>query len=158
MRDVRTIERSAEQQPSAAGDVVPAYAAVRSALTDDARPPLAFPGLRLAERPQWIESSLQTALKRGAATLKRLQGILERALERCAPLWTEVRQGAQWVCQASTILNNADGASAQTVWQRYEQWLQELERDDVPQPLQESARHFLRVTRSYGSICFTAIR
>lgn len=66
VRDVRGIERSAEQHPGAAGDVVLGYcAAVRSALTDDARPPLAFPGLQLAERLQRIESSLQTALKKG---------------------------------------------------------------------------------------------
>lgn len=56
--------------------------------------------------------------------------------------------------QASTILDNADGASAQTVRRRYEQWLQELERDDVLPPLRESARHFLRVTRSYGEHLF----
>jgi hypothetical protein len=71
VRDVRGIERSAEQQPGAAGDVVLGYcAAVRSALTDDARPPLAFPGLRLAERLQRIESSLQAALKKGGRRLR----------------------------------------------------------------------------------------
>jgi hypothetical protein len=58
------------------------------------------------------------------------------------------------VRQASTILDNADGASAQTVWRRYEQWLQKLERDDVSPPLRESAQHFLRVTRSYEEHLF----
>lgn len=56
--------------------------------------------------------------------------------------------------QASAILDNADGASAQTVWRRYEQWLQELDREHVSDPLRESARHFLRVTRSYGEHLF----
>lgn len=66
VRDVRSIERSAEQQSGAAGDVVLGYcAAVRSALTDDARPPLAFSGLQLAERLERIEASLQTAAKKG---------------------------------------------------------------------------------------------
>jgi hypothetical protein len=90
--------------------------------------------------------------------LRRLQGILERALARCAPLWPEVKQGAQWVHQASTILDNADGASAQTVWRRYEQWLQKLEQNDVPEALHLSARHFLRVTRSYGDNLFYCYR
>ena len=66
VRDVRGIERSAEQQPDAAGEVVLGYcAAVRSALTDDARPPLAFAGLRLAERLQQIHDSLATLGKKG---------------------------------------------------------------------------------------------
>jgi hypothetical protein len=47
VRDVRGVERSAEQQTDAASQVVLGYcSAVRSALTDDARPPLAFAGLR----------------------------------------------------------------------------------------------------------------
>ena len=66
VRGVRSIERAAEQQTNAAGDVVLGYcAAVRSALTDDARPPLAFSGLQLAERLQQIETSLETAGKKG---------------------------------------------------------------------------------------------
>jgi hypothetical protein len=66
VRGVRNIERSAEQQTDAAGAVILSYcAAVRSALTDDARPPLVFSGLQLAERLQQIETSLETAGKKG---------------------------------------------------------------------------------------------
>jgi hypothetical protein len=76
---------------------------------------------------------------------------LDRALERTASLWPEVRQGAQWLRQATAILDNSDGASAQAVQLRYEQWLRELERAE---PAQASVQHFLKVTRSYGADLF----
>lgn len=66
VRDVRSIERTAERNDDAASDVVLGYcAAVRSALTDDARPPLAFAGLQLAERLQQIQTSLEKVGKKG---------------------------------------------------------------------------------------------
>jgi hypothetical protein len=80
-----------------------------------------------------------------------LHGILGRALERTAPLWPEVRQGAQWLRQATTILDNSDGAPARTVQLRYEQWLRELERNE---PVSASVQYFVKVTRSYGADLF----
>lgn len=66
VRNVRGIERTAERQITAESAVVLGYcAAVRSALTDDARPPLAFAGLQLAERLQQIHASLEQAGKKG---------------------------------------------------------------------------------------------
>uniref|UniRef100_A0ABX1PUU4 Transposase n=1 Tax=Aromatoleum anaerobium TaxID=182180 RepID=A0ABX1PUU4_9RHOO len=66
VRDVRGLERSAELQTDAASEVVLGYcAAVRSALTDDARPPLTFGGLRLHERLQQIQASLVRLSKKG---------------------------------------------------------------------------------------------
>lgn len=66
VRDVRGIERSAERQNDPASDVVLGYCpAVRSALTDDARPPLKFAGLRLAERIEQIHGSLERLGKKG---------------------------------------------------------------------------------------------
>lgn len=62
------------------------------------------------------------------------------------------------MCQASAILDNADDASAQTVWRRYEQWLQEMEHADMTDALRASAQHFLRVTRSYGDNLFHCYR
>jgi hypothetical protein len=67
-------------------------------------------------------------------------------------------QGAQWVRQAGAILDNADGASAQTVWRRYQRWLEGLEQDSVAEALRPSAQHFLRVTRSYGDNLFYCYR
>ena len=71
VRDVRSIERAAEQTSDAATDVVLGYcAAVRSALTDDARPPLAFAGLQLADRLQQVQSSLESAGKKRGRRLR----------------------------------------------------------------------------------------
>ena len=66
VRGVRPIERSAEACPGAEAQVVHAYcAAVRSALTDDGRPPLAASGLTLYGRLTDIRDSLARASKRG---------------------------------------------------------------------------------------------
>lgn len=81
--------------------------------------------------------------------------MLGRALERTAPLWPEVETGDRWVEQATAILDNPDGSTAQTIWRRYEQWLQQLEQTSV---LREAARHFLKVTRSYGDDLFHCYR
>lgn len=90
--------------------------------------------------------------------MNRLHGILGRALEQAAPLWPAVIQGAQWVRQTAVILDNADGATAQTVWRRYEAWLRQLERADGSEALMSAAQHFLRVTRSYGDGLFHCYR
>lgn len=76
-------------------------------------------------------------------------------MDGTASLWPEVRQGAQWLHQATTILGNADGASAQTVRRRYKRWLRKLEQTDAPQA---SVQHFLKVTRSYGDDLFHCYR
>jgi hypothetical protein len=81
--------------------------------------------------------------------------MLGRALERTAPLWPEVETGARWAGQATAILENPDESTAQTIWRRYEQWLQQLEGAAV---LRESAEHFLKVTRSYGDDLFHCYR
>lgn len=70
VRGVRPIERSLEGREDAAAEVARGYcAAVRSALTDDGRPPLEASGLRLHARLRDIVSSLeraeQQARKRG---------------------------------------------------------------------------------------------
>jgi hypothetical protein len=66
VRDVRSVERSAERQSGKASEVVLGYcSAVRSALTDDGRPPLTFAGLRLAGRLNQIHESLGRLGKKG---------------------------------------------------------------------------------------------
>ena len=68
MRGVRPIERKLEgrQDPEAAA--IRGYcAAVRSALTDDGRPPLDAPGLKLRDRLQAIHSFIERlGQKRGS--------------------------------------------------------------------------------------------
>jgi hypothetical protein len=60
VRGVRPIERSLEAQTDAAAEVARGYClAVRSALTDDGRPPLAASGLKLKDRLEAIADSLE---------------------------------------------------------------------------------------------------
>lgn len=66
VRGIRVLERQVESRDDAEAKVVRGYcAAVRSALTDDGRPPLHASGLVLHERLSAIEHSLAEAGKRG---------------------------------------------------------------------------------------------
>jgi hypothetical protein len=59
LRGVRPIERSIEQRNDVEADAIRGYClAVRSALTDDGRPPLEAPGLKLHERIAAVVASL----------------------------------------------------------------------------------------------------
>jgi len=66
VRGVRPIERGLEGRDDPAAAVVRGYcAAVRSALTDDGRPPLEASGLKLHDRLSAITMSLERIEKRG---------------------------------------------------------------------------------------------
>jgi hypothetical protein len=67
VRGVRPIERSLEGQEDEQSEAMRSYClAVRSALTDDGRPPLCASGLKLHERLTQIRDSLgRVAEKRG---------------------------------------------------------------------------------------------
>ena len=66
VRGIRVLERQVESRDDAEAKVVRGYcAAVRSALTDDGRPPLHASGLVLHERLSAIEHSLAEAEKKG---------------------------------------------------------------------------------------------
>jgi hypothetical protein len=63
---VRPIERQAAGKDAAAAEGVKGYcAAVRSALTDDGRPPLDDKGLRLGERLDAIATSVERVVEKG---------------------------------------------------------------------------------------------
>lgn len=68
LRGVRPIERAVEKRGDEEAEAIRGYClAVRSALTDDGRPPLAAPGLKLYERITAIAASLtRVSEKRGA--------------------------------------------------------------------------------------------
>jgi hypothetical protein len=67
LRGVRPIERSAEHRKDAEAEAIRGYClAVRSALTDDGRPPLEAPGLKLHERLSAIVASLTRVSEKGA--------------------------------------------------------------------------------------------
>jgi hypothetical protein len=66
-RGIRPIERTVEGRQDGEAEVIRGYcAAVRSALTDDGRPPLEASGLKLRDRPAKVAESLDhVAGKRG---------------------------------------------------------------------------------------------
>jgi Transposase, Mutator family len=66
VRQVRGIERSVEGRSDGAAEVIRGYCgAVRSALTDDGRPPLEASGLKLQERLQAVAASLDRVEEKG---------------------------------------------------------------------------------------------
>ena len=68
VRGVRPIERSIEGRDDPMAQVIGGYCtAVRSALTDDGRPPLAASGLKLHARLSAVAESLDRAGKRGVS-------------------------------------------------------------------------------------------
>ena len=66
VREVRGIERSVEGRTDSEAGVIRGYCgAVRSALTDDGRPPLAASGLQLCDRLHAIADSLDRVEAKG---------------------------------------------------------------------------------------------
>ncbi len=67
IRGVRPIERAIEKRKDEEAEVIRGYClAVRSALTDDGRPPLSASGLKLHERISQISASLTRIAEKGA--------------------------------------------------------------------------------------------
>ena len=68
VRGVRRIERSAEGASREQAELVTGYcSAVRSAITDDGRPPLGAPGLRLKGRLEAVADSLDRVIRKGGS-------------------------------------------------------------------------------------------
>jgi hypothetical protein len=68
VRGIRRIERAVEERQDAQAAVVQGYcAAVRSALTDDGRAPLAASGLKLKQRLEQVAGSLDRVQQKGAS-------------------------------------------------------------------------------------------
>ncbi len=67
VRGVRPIERTVEGRDDANAEIIRGYcAAVRSAITDDGRSPLAAPGLKLKARLEKVADSLNRVAQKGA--------------------------------------------------------------------------------------------
>ena len=67
VRGVRPIERATEGRSDVEAEIVRGYcAAVRSAITDDGRAPLAAPGLKLKARMEKVADSLDRTAQKGA--------------------------------------------------------------------------------------------
>ena len=161
VRGIRPIERQAEKALETAEDdeeaeIVRGYcAAVRAALTDDGRPPLAAPGLKLHQRLSAIASSLdRVAALAGELPggLKRLRQLLRRGLEETAALWPAVREAYRWVHRAARILKNEDQLPGKAVRRRLVQLLVRMRRAaaTTEEPsVRAGLKQFLKVTKSY---------
>jgi hypothetical protein len=166
VRGIRPIEREAETRREKDPDdeeaeIVRGYcAAVRAALTDDGRPPLAASGLKLHQRLSTIAVSLgRVATLAGELPggLKRLRQLLRRGLEETAELWPSVREAYRWVNRAARILKNEDQLAAKGVRRRLIQLLARMRRAaaTTEEPsVAAGLKHFLKVTKSYWSGLF----
>jgi hypothetical protein len=156
VRGVRPIERQAEGEQGEEAVVVRDYCcAVRSALTDDGRPPLCASGLKLHERLVQIAASLdRVAAKAGRLPkgLGRLRRLLRRGLEQTASLWPPVRATYRWVERVARLLENKGERPGKQVRRGLSALLSKIRRaasaskDPV---VAGQLRHFVKVTRSY---------
>jgi hypothetical protein len=161
VRDVRLIEWKAQRQPGAEADLVLDYCcAVRSALTDDGRPPLVASGLRLQERLTRIAASLDRVaaearrLPRGLEGLRRL---LRRGLEQTASLWPPVRETYRWVQRVARLLENEAKRPARQARRRLSALLGKMRQAAAAARNPAAAkqlRRFVKVTRSCWSGLF----
>jgi hypothetical protein len=157
VRGVRPIERAAEaKEDDIEAELVRGYcAAVRAALTDDGRPPLVASGLRLHERLEAIEASLDrvaaptTALPGG---LKKLRQLLRRGLEETAKLWPPVRRAYRWVKRVARVLANEAQRPAAALRRQLSHILSAMRQaaaQTQEKEQQAQLQHFVKVTKSY---------
>jgi hypothetical protein len=161
VRGVRPIERQAEAEQGEEASVVRDYCvAVRATLTDDGRPPLAAPGLKLHERLTKVMASLdRVATKAGRLPrgLRRLRRLLQRGLQQTASLWPPVRATYRWVKRVARVLENKAQQPAKQVRRRLSALLSKIRqaakmaKDPV---VAEQLRRFVKVTRSYWAGLF----
>lgn len=156
VRGVRPIERSVEGEEDAEAEIVRGYcAAVRAAVTDDGRPPLAAPGLVLCARLEAIAASLDRVAARARVLpvgLRKLRQLLRRGLEQTASLWPSVRVAYRWVKQVAQLLKNRAELPVAAVRRRLSRILsgmRQVAAQTEAEDLRRQLRHFLKVTKSY---------
>ena len=161
VRGVRKIERQSEDDDDGIAEVVRGYcAAVRAALTDDGRPPLAASGLKLLDRLEQIVASLDRVAARARPLpggLKRLRQLLSKGLEQTAALWPGVRGAYRWVKRVARLLANEPQRSARQIRRQLSKILSQMRRAAATTPVPELAsqlRHFVKVSKSYWSGLF----
>ena len=155
VRGIRPIEREVEGRDDAEAEAIRGYcAAVRSALTDDGRPPLEASGLKLHDRLAAGRREPRPGRRQKGLPkeLTRLRAILGKGLEATEASWPEIREAFGWVRRLAAVLANKTGHDAAAVRTRFDA------------PIAASARHrgalgslagafdhFRKVTRSYSA-------
>jgi hypothetical protein len=153
VRGVRPLERSLEGREDEQSDAMRSYClAVRSALTDDGRPPLCASGLKLHDRlTQIADSAFAGQGKKGGlpASLSELHRLLTRALKKTEALWPTLEKAYALVHQAAHVLANHENESGQAVRERYQAVLLTMREQRASLgPLSEAISTFLKVTES----------
>jgi len=155
VRGVRPIERAAQAEDDVEAEIVRSYcAAVRAALTDDGRAPLAAPGLKLHGRLEKIRVSLDKVVACAGQVpvgLKRLRQLLQRGLQETATLWPPVRAAYKWVHRVARLLDNKAALPAKKVRRRLNEMLRRMTKAaTVAEPsVAASLRRFVKVSKSY---------
>jgi len=162
VRGVRAIERKVENEQGEQAEVVRDYCcAVRSALTDDGRPPLDASGLRLLGRLEKIGASLDRVagkVGRLPKELEKLRRLLRRGLEETAPLWPAVRATYRWVKRVARLLGKEGKRSGKDVRRGLSGLLSKIRQtasESKDPVVAGQLRWFVKVTRSYwgGLFC-----
>jgi len=106
---IRAIEHSVSNDDNLKPKSCRYCLAVRSALTDDGRPPLDASGLQLKRLTQ-IQESLERLEQKGLPKpLVKLKSILVKGLETTASLWSPIAVAYNWVHQAAKFwITNQD--------------------------------------------------
>jgi mutator family transposase len=161
VRGVRAIERAAEADDDVEAEIVRGYcAAVRAALTDDGRPPLAASGLKLHDRLEKIAASLDGVVRQAGTLpggLKKLQQLLHKGLSETAALWPPVRLAYRWVHRVARLLKNEAQSAARVVRRRLSRILARMRqagRRESNAPVAGHLRHFVKVTKRWWSGLF----
>jgi hypothetical protein len=126
---------------------------VRSALTDDGRPPLAASGLKLHARLTAIAASLSRVAGQRPlpGALERLRALVRHGLEETAALWPPVRVAYGWVEKIVRLLANAGQLPGPVVRRRFGRLLERIRGAAAreQQAVREPSEHFLKVSASY---------
>ena len=165
VRGVRPIERAVEGRGDAEARVVRGYcAAVRSALTDDGRPPLAASGLTLRDRLAAVAASLDRGAPQMGDCRARCGGCAGCSRPAwSAPgtsLWPDIARADRWVHALARVLDDADGLAAARVERRFAGLIGALARHRAKAGALAGAvdRLLLKVTRSYRPGLFACYR
>jgi hypothetical protein len=82
--------------------------------------------------------------------LAHLRLVVQRGLDKTAPLWPELREATAWGCQAAQLLANPEQGCGAEVRERYEAWLRTLTSQQAREGwLGQVATTFLKVSANY---------
>jgi|HubBroStandDraft_5_1064220.scaffolds.fasta_scaffold58481_2 hypothetical protein len=158
VRGVRPIERKLEDRTDPEAEVIRGYCdAIRSAVTDDGRPPLEAPGLKLQERLSDIAASLERVAEKRELPreLQRVKKLVDKGLKATATLWPALVLVYGWVWKAAHILGDKGASNAQQARRQLGGLLGALTcRAESAGRLAGAVRKFIKVTRSYWAGLF----